>query len=164
MTAPAVARPGVLRGGSSAGRRFVPPGPGGRDRQAAPLGAVLFTTLVAHVAVGPICGAGGGPDVLLVGVTAVAAGRGPRAGAAFGFASGLGADLFLATPPGTSALAFTSSDMLSVSRAPPGRRAGVGRGRRPLRPYLDLLRLPPGRAAAAGGPRLVGRRSAALCF
>src|SRR5207248_5352878 len=30
-----------------------------------------------------------------------------RVGAAFGFAAGLGADLFLATPPGTAALAYT---------------------------------------------------------
>jgi hypothetical protein len=74
----------------------------------APFGAVLFTLLVAHVAVTPhLAVRGAEPEVLLVGVAAVAVGRGPRAGAAFGFAAGLGADLFLATPLGTSALACT---------------------------------------------------------
>ena len=79
-----------------------------RARRVAPLGAVLVTVLVAHVAVAPHLALGGAvPDVPLVAVVAVAAGRGPRAAAAFGFAAGLGADLFLATPLGTSALAFT---------------------------------------------------------
>jgi hypothetical protein len=79
-----------------------------RARRLAPSGAVLFTLLVAHVAVTPhLAVRGAAPDVLLVGVAAVAARRGPRGGAAFGFAAGLGADLFLATPLGTSALAFT---------------------------------------------------------
>jgi rod shape-determining protein MreD len=69
---------------------------------------VLLTVLLAHVAVAPhLALRGVAPDVLLVGVAAVAVARGPRAGAAFGFAAGLGADLFLAQPVGTSALAFT---------------------------------------------------------
>jgi hypothetical protein len=79
-----------------------------RFRRAVPLGAVLLTGLVAHAAVAPhLAVRGTAPDVLLVTVVAVAAGRGARAGAAFGFAAGLGADLFLATPLGTSALAYT---------------------------------------------------------
>jgi rod shape-determining protein MreD len=79
-----------------------------RARREAPLGAVLVMVLVTHVAVAPhLAVARAAPDLPLVAVVAVAAGRGPRAGAAFGFAAGLGADLFLATPLGTSALAFT---------------------------------------------------------
>jgi hypothetical protein len=77
-------------------------------RRAAPAGALLFTVLAAHVALAPhLAVLGVAPDVPLVAVVAVSAGRGRRAGAAFGFAAGLGADLFLATPPGTSALAYT---------------------------------------------------------
>ncbi len=105
MTAPAVAN-----------RRAVPVAslgvslrePVARLRRFAPAGTVLFTALVGQVAVAPHLQVGGAaPDVLLVGVVAMAAGRGARAGAAFGFAAGLGADVFLATPLGTSALAFT---------------------------------------------------------
>ena len=71
-------------------------------------GAMLLTALVVHVGVAPHLAVGGpAPDVLLVGVVAVAARRGARAGAVFGFGAGLGADLFVATPLGTSALAFT---------------------------------------------------------
>jgi hypothetical protein len=77
-------------------------------RRLVPLGAVWLTALVVHVGVAPHLAVGGvAPDVLMVAVVAVAAGRGPRAGAAFGFAAGLGADLFVAMPLGTSALAFT---------------------------------------------------------
>lgn len=80
----------------------------GRMRRMAPLGAVLLTGLVAHVAVVPhLAVRGAAPDVLLVAVVAVAVARGSRAGAGFGFAAGLGADVFLATPVGTSALAYT---------------------------------------------------------
>jgi hypothetical protein len=77
-------------------------------RRRAPLAALLATGLVVHGAVAPHLAVRGlAPDVLLVAVVAVAAGRGARAGAAFGFAAGMGADLFLATPLGTSALAST---------------------------------------------------------
>jgi len=77
-------------------------------RRAAPAGAALLTVLAAHTALAPHLRLSGvGPDLPLVAVVAVAAGRGSRAGAAFGFAAGLGADLFLATPLGTSALAYT---------------------------------------------------------
>lgn len=79
-----------------------------RARRAAPFGAALLTVLIAHVGMAPhLSVRGAKPDVLLISVVAVAAGRGPRVGAAFGFAAGLGADLFLATPLGTAALAFT---------------------------------------------------------
>lgn len=91
-----------------------------RLQRAAPLGAVLLTGLVAHVAVAPHLAVGGAaPDVLLVGVAAVAAVQGRRAGAAFGFAAGLGADLFLATPLGTSALAFTLVGHVLGGSGPP---------------------------------------------
>jgi rod shape-determining protein MreD len=74
----------------------------------APLAALLGTGLVVHAAVAPHLAIRGlAPDVLLVAVVAVAAVRGERAGAGFGFAAGLGADLFLAAPLGTSALAYT---------------------------------------------------------
>jgi hypothetical protein len=79
-----------------------------RCRRAAPLGAVLFTALVIHAGLAPhLAVAGAAPDVLLVGVVAVAVRCGARTGAGLGFAAGLGADLVLATPLGTSALAYT---------------------------------------------------------
>lgn len=79
-----------------------------RLRRAAPLGAVLLTALVAHAGLAPhLAVAGAAPDVLLVAVVAVAVRCGGRTGAGLGFAAGLGADLFLATPLGTSALAYT---------------------------------------------------------
>jgi len=68
----------------------------------------VVTAVAAHAGLAPHLAVWGvQPDVLLVLVVAVAAGRGRRAGAACGFAAGLGADLFLATPLGTSALAYT---------------------------------------------------------
>jgi hypothetical protein len=74
----------------------------------APLGAVLLTGLVGHAGVAPhLAVRGAAPDVLLVAVVAVSVHRGARTGAGFGFAAGLGADVFLATPLGTSALAYT---------------------------------------------------------
>lgn len=108
MTVPAVARPWSLRPGAA-------PALGANLREAAlavrammPAGAALLTVLVAHVAIAPhLVVRGARPDVVPAAVVALAAGRGPRAGAAFGFAAGLGADLFLATPLGTTALAYT---------------------------------------------------------
>ena len=74
----------------------------------APLAAVLLTGLVGHVGVAPhLAVRGAAPDVLLVAVVAVSVRRGARTGAGFGFAAGLGADVFLSTPLGTSALAYT---------------------------------------------------------
>ena len=130
MTSPAVARPWSPGAADlpRAAASFVR-GRAVRIRRAAPLGAVLFTALVGHAAVAPhLAVQGVAPDVLLVGLTAVAAERGPRAGAAFGFTAGLGADLFLATPLGTSALAFTLvGHVLGQSRPTrsPGRPSGV---------------------------------------
>jgi hypothetical protein len=93
----------------------------GQVRRLVPLGAVLLTALVVQVGVAPHLAVGAAaPDVLLVVVAAVAAGRGARAGAAVGFAAGLGADLFVATPLGTSALAFTLvGHVLGRSSRPP---------------------------------------------
>ena len=113
-----------------------------RMRRVAPAGAVLFTGLVLHAGVVPhLAVRGAAPDVLLVWVVAVARARGSRAGAGFGFSAGLGADVFLATPVGTSALAYTllghvlgSSSRRPVSRLALGRSItltalGVGAGR-----------------------------------
>ena len=97
--APPISRPEVLAGirRRAAGLRRI-----------GPLGAVLGTAMVAHVAAAPhLTVMGAAPEALLVTVAAVAVGGGPRVGAAFGFAAGLGADLFLATPLGTAALAYT---------------------------------------------------------
>jgi rod shape-determining protein MreD len=77
-------------------------------RRPAPLAVLLATGLVLHAGMAPHLAIRGiAPDVLLVAVVAVSSNRGARAGAAFGFAAGLAADLFLATPLGTSALAYT---------------------------------------------------------
>ena len=90
-------------------------------RRVAPLGAVLVTALLAHAAVAPhLAVRRVAPDVLAVAMVAVAVGRGRRAGAAFGFAAGLGTDLFLATPLGTAALAYTVvGHVLGEARRPP---------------------------------------------
>jgi len=108
VTAPAVARPWPWRPAAAPAL-----GAGGRDallavRRIMPAGAALLTVLAAHAAITPhLVVQGVGPDVVAAAVVAVAAGRGSRAGAPFGFAAGLGADLFLATPLGTTALAYT---------------------------------------------------------
>jgi len=47
------------------------------------------------------------PDLLLVATVAVAYERGPEAGAVFGFVGGAAIDVFLASPMGVSALAFS---------------------------------------------------------
>lgn len=90
-------------------------------RRVAPLGAVLLTGLAGHVGIAPhLAVRGAAPDVLLVAVVAVAVRRGARTGAGFGFAAGLGADVFLATPLGTSALAYTIvGHVLGRSGRPP---------------------------------------------
>ena len=73
-----------------------------------PLVAVLFTTVVAQVAAAPhLAPWGVSPDLLLLSTAAVAAVRGREVGAAYGFAAGLAADLFVATPFGVGALVFT---------------------------------------------------------
>jgi hypothetical protein len=106
VTAPALPR--LREPAASAANGAVLRGYARRARRLVPLSAVLLSGLVVHVGVAPHLAMGGtAPDALLAGVVAVAVRRGPRAGAAFGFAAGLGADLFVATPLGTSALAFT---------------------------------------------------------
>lgn len=107
MTTPAIARrwrePPAGPGLQAALRRDVAP-----LLRRAPLAALLISGLVFHVAVAPHLAVPGlEPDVVLVVVVAVAARRGERAGGAFGFAAGLGVDLFQASPLGTSALAYT---------------------------------------------------------
>lgn len=93
--------------------------------RAAPLGTVLLTGLVGHVGLAPhLAVRGAAPDVLLVAVVAVAVRRGARTGAGFGFAAGLGADVFLATPLGTSALAYTLVGHL-LGRSSRPRASGV---------------------------------------
>jgi hypothetical protein len=106
VTAPAIARRWELRG--HAGPRLAVKDQLALLRRAAPLAALWVTALAAHAGLVPhLAIRGVAPDLLLVAVVAVARGGGARAGAAFGFAAGLGADLFLATPLGTSALACT---------------------------------------------------------
>lgn len=98
-----------------------------RLRRAVPWAALLVTALVGHVAVMPhLAVRGVAPDGLLVAVVAVGAGRGSRAGAAFGFAAGLGADLFLSTPLGTSALACTVVGHTSGRSRPPRPSGAAG--------------------------------------
>ena len=112
MTAPAVLRrwsdPRVRVGRGAPEVRAPLAGQLVRMGRVAPGGAVLLTGLVWHAGVVPhLAVRGAAPDLLLVSVVAVAVARGSRAGAGFGFAAGLGADVFLATPLGTSALAYT---------------------------------------------------------
>ena len=73
------------------------------------LGILLMVTIVAQALVAPRLGLpGAAPDLLLLTTVAVA-GTTPGSGAViFGFAAGLAADLFLVTPFGLSAAAFTA--------------------------------------------------------
>jgi len=115
-------------------------------RRAAPFASVALTAVAARAALAPhLAVRGVEPDVLLVAVVAVAAGRGARAGAAFGFAAGLGADLFLATPLGTSALAYTLVGHV------------IGRSSWRRRPALTLTA-----AAVAGGQLMAAIVATAL--
>lgn len=134
MTAPAVVRRwtgspvrvgGVAPGAATLADQLV------RMRRLAPMGAVLLTGLVLHAGVVPHLAVWGvAPDVLLVAVVAVALTCGSRAGAGFGFAAGLGADVFLASPLGTSALAYTLL----------GHVVGGSSGPRPARSAAALCR------------------------
>ena len=129
MTAPAVLRRwgAVERHRGEAGARRIAREQLALLRKGAPLAAVLVTAVAAHAGLAPhLAVLGLEPDVLLVAVVAVAAGRGARGGAAFGFAAGLGADLFLATPLGTSALAYTLVGHV-VGRSSRPRRAALRR-------------------------------------
>ena len=104
--------------------QVLPPGATG---QVLPLVAVLFTALVAQVALSPRLASA---DLLLLSTAAVAASFGRETGAAYGFAAGLAADLFVATPFGLSALAFTAVGHLLGGAS--GDR-GPGRARRAAR-------------------------------
>ena len=74
---------------------------------------VLQTSLVPHLRV-----AGVVPDLGLVAAVALAVRFGPELGAAFGFAAGLAADLFLQTPLGLSAFAWGATAFLvGISQA-----------------------------------------------
>jgi rod shape-determining protein MreD len=108
-----------------------------------PLVAVLFTTVVAQVAVAPhLALAGASPDLLLLSTAAVAAAGGREVGVAYGFAAGLAADLFVATPFGLAALVFTVV----------GHRLGRGAGtRQPIRSTAMVG----GLACLAGGGLVV---------
>ncbi len=67
------------------------------------VGVVLLQTAVfPHLRI-----AGVAPEIGLVATVAVAFTAGPEAGAVFGFAAGLALDLFLSTPLGLSALAWS---------------------------------------------------------
>ncbi len=87
------------------------------------LALVLLAATLSHTLIAPqLAPPGAAPDLLLLATLAVAATvPAPRA-VAFGFVAGLVADLFLVTPFGLSAAAFTA-----VARAgaalPPSRRA-----------------------------------------
>jgi rod shape-determining protein MreD len=63
---------------------------------------VIQTTVFPHLRV-----FGAMPDLVLLATIAVAYEEGPDTGAIFGFASGLTLDLFLSSPLGCSALAFS---------------------------------------------------------
>jgi rod shape-determining protein MreD len=73
------------------------------------LGAVLVCGVLAQALVAPrLALPGAAPDLLLVATVAVAAAVPSRGAVIFGFAAGLAADLFLLTPLGLSAAAFTA--------------------------------------------------------
>src|SRR3981189_467198 len=63
---------------------------------------VLQTAIFPHLRV-----FGAIPDLCLVATVAIAYEEGPQVGAIFGFAAGLAIDLFLSSPAGLSALAFS---------------------------------------------------------
>ncbi len=135
MTAPAVARRPPLTGRSAeaANRELVRlagavlRGALAGLRRVAPSGAAVMTVLVAHAALGPhLAVAGTAPDVVLAAVVAVALGRGSRAAAAFGFVAGLGADLFLTTPLGATALAATLIGHAVGTMRPAGASGAAG--------------------------------------
>ena len=73
------------------------------------LGTVLLCAVLAQGLVAPrLARPGAAPDLLLLATVVVAAGAPARSAVLFGFAAGLAADLFLVTPFGLSAAAFTA--------------------------------------------------------
>jgi rod shape-determining protein MreD len=81
------------------------------------LGATLAQALVAPHLAPP----GAAPDLLLVATVAVAAAVQAPGAISFGFAAGLAADLFLVTPFGLSAAAFTAVARAGAGLKPPRR-------------------------------------------
>ncbi len=69
---------------------------------------VVVTALVLHLAIlSRVRVVGVMPDLMLLLAVAAGLSRGPSAGSAMGFVSGMAVDLFLDTPLGLSALVFT---------------------------------------------------------
>jgi rod shape-determining protein MreD len=69
---------------------------------------LVITLVVVQTAVFPHLSIFGAiPDLCLVATVAIAYEEGPQFGAIFGFAAGLAIDLFLSSPAGLSALAFS---------------------------------------------------------
>ncbi len=106
-----------------AGARFTHPRVAGARAPVGRLAFVLLAAVLAQAVVARhLAPPGAAPDLLLLATAAVAATVPGRGAVAFGFAAGLAADLFLITPFGLSAAAFTA-----VARAgaafPPPRRA-----------------------------------------
>jgi rod shape-determining protein MreD len=93
-----------------------------RHHLVAPLIVVLGLTVVAQALVAPRLGSSGAaPDLLLLVTAAVAAAVPFRSAVIFGFAAGLAADLFLITPFGLSAAAFTATARAGAALPPPRR-------------------------------------------
>jgi rod shape-determining protein MreD len=100
------------------------PGLRARASSRAPVGRlalVLLTATLAQAFLAPHLGPpGAAPDLLLLATVAVAASLPASGAVAFGFAAGLAADLFLVTPFGLSAAAFTALAR-AVAGVPPPR-------------------------------------------
>jgi rod shape-determining protein MreD len=95
-----------------------------RQHLLAPLVALLGIAVVAQALLAPRLGpAGSAPDLLLLATAAVAAAVPSRSAVIFGFAAGLAADLFLITPFGLSAAAFTA--VASAGAALPAPRGAL---------------------------------------
>lgn len=117
------------------------------------LALVLVASLVAQAVVAPhLAPPGAAPDLLLLATAAVAASVPGPGAVAFGFTAGLVADLFLITPFGLSAAAFTA-----VARAgaalPAPRRALLAAPRATVSALLAGALVMFGAAAAGAGPR-----------
>ena len=87
-----------------------------------PAAGLLAAALVAQALVAPhLAPPGAAPDLLVVAAAVVAAVAAPPVAVAFAFAAGLAADLFLATPFGLSAAAFTAVARAGAALPPPRR-------------------------------------------
>lgn len=117
-----------------------------------PLVALFGLAVVTQALLAPRLGPpGAAPDLLLMATAAVAAAVPTRSAVIFGFAAGLAADLFLVTPLGLSAAAFTA-----VARAgaalPAPRRAILVVPRATLSAVLAGALVMFGAAALSAGP------------